>query len=242
MAEENTNDKKNDKKDDKKDDKKNDKKNDKKITKDMLDAFRNKDLVIISNYLYYLSYFLYFVVLVLLSLTYWNSRLGNNSKFQTYIQVLMAATIIGTVYSVYLQQVTFRETANYNMLTSFDNNFKSLFDDTIQFFIENPDMNYYYEELFYNISEYKEEQRNKSLETQFTFIILSRVSNVIYSYYIYGNKFSEKNERIEQSEATLKIILGAFFGSKIFNSNWDSYKSSLASEITKQYIKENFNK
>jgi len=233
MAEENTNDKKNNNK--------NDNKNDK-IKKDMLDIFRNRDLVILSKYLYYLSYFLYFVVLVLLSLTYWNSPLGNNSKFQTYIQVLMAATIIGTVYSVYLQQVTFRETANYNMLTSFDNNFKSLFDETIQFFIENPDMNYYYDELFYNISEYKEEQRNKPLETQFTFIILSRVSNIIYSYYVYGNKFSEKNERIEQSEQTLKIILGSFFNSKIFNSNWESYKSGLATEITKQYIKENFNK
>jgi len=250
MGEENTSDKKDDKKENsKKDNKKNDEptddknnKNEQKITKGMLDMFKHKNLMILSNYLYYLSYFLYFVVLVLLSLTYWNSPLGNNSKFQTYIQVLMAATIIGTVYSVYLQQVTFRETANYNMLTSFDNNFKSLFDETIQFFIENPDMNYYYEELFYNISEYKEEQRNKSLETQFTFIILSRVSNIIYSYYVYGNKFSEKNERIEQSEQTLKIILGAFFGSKIFNANWNSYKSSLASEITKQYIKENFNK
>ena len=167
MAEENTNDKNNNNKNDKKNDNKNDK-----IKKDMLDIFRNRDLVILSKYLYYLSYFLYFVVLVLLSLTYWNSPLGNNSKFQTYIQVLMAATIIGTVYSVYLQQVTFRETANYNMLTSFDNNFKSLFDETIQFFIENPDMNYYYDELFYNISEYKQEQRNKPLETQFTFIIL----------------------------------------------------------------------
>jgi len=237
MAEENTNDKNNNNKNDKKNDNKNDK-----IKKDMLDIFRNRDLVILSKYLYYLSYFLYFVVLVLLSLTYWNSPLGNNSKFQTYIQVLMAATIIGTVYSVYLQQVTFRETANYNMLTSFDNNFKSLFDETIQFFIENPDMNYYYDELFYNISEYKQEQRNKPLETQFTFIILSRVSNIIYSYYVYGNKFSEKNERIEQSEQTLKIILGSFFNSKIFNSNWESYKSGLATEITKQYIKENFNK
>ncbi len=237
MAEENTNDKKNNNKNDKKNDNKNDK-----MKKDMLDIFRNRDLVILSKYLYYLSYFLYFVVLVLLSLTYWNSPLGNNSKFQTYIQVLMAATIIGTVYSVYLQQVTFRETANYNMLTSFDNNFKSLFDETIQFFIENPDMNYYYDELFYNISEYKQEQRNKPLETQFTFIILSRVSNIIYSYYVYGNKFSEKNDRIEQSEQTLKIILGSFFNSKIFNSNWESYKSGLATEITKQYIKENFNK
>jgi hypothetical protein len=241
MAEENTSDKKNDIKNDKSDGK-NDKKNDKKITKDMLDVFKNRDLIVFSKYLYYLSYFLYFIAIILLSVTYWKSRLGQDAKFQTYIQVLMAATIIMTVYSVYLQQVTFRETANFNQLNSFDNNFQQLLDDTLKFFIDNPDMNYYYEELFYNISEYKEEDRKKNLETQYTFIILSRVSNIIYSYYVYGNKFSEKTERIEQSEATLKNILNSFFNSKIFNANWESYKVGLATEITKQYIKENFNK
>jgi hypothetical protein len=227
----------NEKKDEKKDSKK-----EKKMTKDMLDVFKNRDLIIFSNYLYYLSYFLYFIVIILLTVVYWKTHLGQDAKFQTYIQVLMAATIIMTVYSVYLQQVTFRETANYNQLNNFDSNFKELLDDTLKFFIDNPEMNYYYEELFYNTSDYKEEDRNKNLETQFSFIILSRVSNIIYSFYIYGNKFTEKNDRIQQSEATLKNILDSFFNSKIFVAQWNSYKQGLATEITKQYIKENFNK
>lgn len=221
---------------------KKDNKSEEKIKKDMLNMFKNKDLIIFSKYMYYLSYFLYFVAIILLTVTYWKTHLGQDAKFQTYIQVLMAATIIMTVYSVYLQQVTFKEATNYNQLTSFDNNFKELLDDTLKFFIDNPEMNYYYKELFYNTSEYKEEDRNKELETQYTFIILSRVSNIIYSLYIYGNKFSEKNERIEQTEATLKNILNSFFNSKIFNLQWESYKQGLATEITKQYIKENFNK
>jgi len=223
----------------------NDKKNDKsekKMTKDMLDVFKNRDLVIFSNYLYYLSYFLYFIAIILLTVTYWKTHLGENAKFQTYVQLLMAATIIMTVYSVYLQQVTYRETSTYNQLNNFDNNFKELLDDTLKFFIDNPEMNYYYEELFYNKSNYKEEDRNKNLETQFSFIILSRVSNIIYSVYVYGNKFSEKNERISQSELTLKNILDSFFGSKIFNENWKNFKGGLATSITKEYIKEKFNK
>jgi hypothetical protein len=220
----------------------NDKKAETKITKDFLDVFKNKDLFIFSNYLYYLSYFLYFIVIILLSVTYWKTHLGEDAKFQTYVQVLMAGTIIMTVYSVYLQQITYRETTSYNQLNNFDDDFKSLFDDTLKFFIDNPEMNYYYEELFYNKTIYKEEDRNKNLETQYTLIILSRVSNIVYSFYIYGNKFSEKNQRIEQSEATLKNILDSFFGSKIFNENWEKYKKGLATPITKQYIKENFNK
>ena len=225
MAEENTNDK-----------------SETKMTKDFLDVFKNKDLIGFSNYLYYLSYFLYFIAIILLSVTYWKTHLGEDAKFQTYIQVLMAATIIMTVYSVYLQQVTYRETTSYNQLNNFDDNFKALFDDTLKFFIDNPEMNYYYEELFYNKTVYKEEDRNINLETQYTLIILSRVSNIIYSFYVYGNKFSEKNERIAQSEVTLKNILDSFFGSKIFNENWEKYKKGLATPITKQYIKENFNK
>ena len=220
----------------------NDKKDEQKMTKDFLDVFKKKNLISFSSYLYYLSYFLYFAAIILLTVTYWKTHLGEDAKFQTYIQVLMAATIIMTVYSVYLQQVTYRETTSYNQLNNFDDDFKSLFDDTLKFFIDNPEMNYYYEELFYNKTIYKEEDRNKNLETQYTLIILSRVSNIIYSFYIYGNKFTEKNERIAQSEATLKNILDSFFGSKIFNENWEKYKKGLATPITKQYIKENFNK
>ena len=220
----------------------NDKKDEQKIEKDFLNIFRNKDLIIFSNYLYYLSYFLYFIAIILLTVTYWKTHLGEDAKFQTYIQVLMAATIIMTVYSVYLQQVTYRETSSNNELNNFDNDYKDLFDNTLKFFIDNPEMNYYYEELFYNKSIYKEEDRNKNLETQYTLIILSRVSNIIYSFYVYGNKFSEKNERIAQSEVTLKNILDSFFGSKIFNENWKKYKIGLATPITRQYIKENFNK
>lgn len=220
----------------------NDKKDEQKIEKDFLNIFRNKDLIIFSNYLYYLSYFLYFIAIILLTVTYWKTHLGEDAKFQTYIQVLMAATIIMTVYSVYLQQVTYRETTSNNELNNFDSDYKDLFDNTLKFFIDNPEMNYYYEELFYNKSIYKEEDRNKNLETQYTLIILSRVSNIIYSFYVYGNKFSEKNERIAQSEVTLKNILDSFFGSKIFNENWEKYKKGLATPITRQYIKENFNK
>lgn len=154
----------------------------------------------------------------------------------------MAGTIIMTVYSVYLQQTVNKETINFNQISSFDDNFQELLDDTLKFFIDHPEMNYYYEELFYNTSDYEDEDRDENLETQFTFIILSRVSNIIYSFYVYGNKFSEKSDRILQSESTLKNILDSFFNSDIFNENWEAYKQGLATDITKEYIRENFNK
>ena len=205
--------------------------------------FKVNDLIIYSDYLYYISYFLYFLVVVLLSILYWNSNLGQDSTFQTYVQVLMAATIIMTVYSVYLQQATIKETSDYDQVNTFDNNFKELLDDTVKFFIDNPDMNYYYQELFYNESNYTEEDRNEDLETQITLIILSRISNVIYTIYVYGNKFkNEDAERVIQSEEILLNLLSSFFKSKIFNENWEKYKSGLSPKITVQFMNKHFNK
>jgi hypothetical protein len=203
----------------------------------------SNDLIIYSNYLYYISYFLYFLVVVLLSIVYWNSKLGQDATFQTYVQVLMAATIIMTVYSVYLQQATIKETSDYDQVNTFDNNFKELLDDTVKFFIDNPDMNYYYQELFYNESNYTEDDRNKDLETQITLVMLSRISNVIYTIYVYGNKFkNEDAERVIQSEEILVNILSSFFKSKIFNENWEKYKSGLSPKITIQFMNKHFNK
>ena len=56
--------------------------------------------------LYYVSYLLYFIAFILLTKYYWKSRFGFDPKFQTYVQVLIAATIIITVYSVYFQIIS----------------------------------------------------------------------------------------------------------------------------------------
>lgn len=193
--------------------------------------------------LYYVSYLLYFIAFILLTKYYWKSRFGFDPKFQTYVQVLIAGTIIITVYSVYFQIVSYKDSVNNQEVQYFDNFYKEFLDETIKFFIDHPEMNYYYDELFYNTSDYDERERNKDLESQISIIIFSRMSSIIN--YINTYKKTENDERrdkIEQSEKLLLKILDSFFGSKIFNEYWKKFKNGLSNKQTIDYIKEHFNK
>jgi len=193
--------------------------------------------------LYYVSYLLYFIAFILLTKYYWKSRFGFDPKFQTYVQVLIASTIIITVYSVYFQIVSYKDSVNNQEVQYFDNFYKEFLDETVKFFMDHPEMNYYYDELFYNKSDYKEYERNKDLESQISIIIFSRMSSIIY--YINTYKRTENDERrdkIEQSEKLLLKILDSFFGSKIFNQYWRKFKNGLTNKETIDYIKTHFNK
>jgi len=193
--------------------------------------------------LYYVSYLLYFIAFILLTKYYWKSRFGFDPKFQTYVQVLIASTIIITVYSVYFQIVSYKDSVNNQEVQYFDNFYKEFLDETVKFFMDHPEMNYYYDELFYNKSDYKEYERNKDLESQISIIIFSRMSSIIY--YINTYKRTENDERrdkIEQSEKLLLKILDSFFGSKIFNQYWRKFKNGLTNKKTIDYIKTHFNK
>jgi len=193
--------------------------------------------------LYYISYLLYFIAFILLTKYYWKSKFGFDPKFQTYVQVLIASTIIITVYSVYFQIVSYKDSVNNQEVQYFDNFYKEFLDETIKFFIDHPEMNYYYDELFYNKSDYEQRERNKELESQISIIIFSRMSSIIN--YINTYKKTENDERrdkIDQSEKLLLKILDSFFGSKIFNEYWKKFKNGLSNKETIDYIKEHFNK
>jgi hypothetical protein len=193
--------------------------------------------------LYYVSYLLYFIAFILLTKYYWKSRFGFDPKFQTYVQVLIASTIIITVYSVYFQIVSYKDSVNNQEVQYFDNFYKEFLDETVKFFMDHPEMNYYYDELFYNKSDYKEYERNKDLESQISIIIFSRMSSIIYYINTYKRTENyERRDKIEQSEKLLLKILDSFFGSKIFNQYWRKFKNGLTNKETIDYIKTHFNK
>jgi hypothetical protein len=147
------------------------------------------------------------------------------------------------VYSVYFQIISYKDTVNNQEVQYFNNFYKEFLDETIKFFMDHPEMNYYYDELFYNKSDYDERERNKDLESQISIIIFSRMSSIIN--YINTYERTENDDRldkIKQSEKLLLKILDSFFGSKIFNEYWRKFKNGLTNQETVQYIKLHFNK
>jgi len=193
--------------------------------------------------LYYISYLLYFTAFVLLTKYYWKTKFGFDPKFQTYVQVLIAATIIITIYSVYFQIISYKDNVNNQEVQYFDNFYKEFLDETVKFFMDHPEMNYYYDELFYNKSDYDERERNKDLESQISIIIFSRMSSIINYINTYKNtENDERRDKIQQSEKLLLKILDSFFGSNIFNEYWKKFKNGISNQLTNDYIKEHFNK
>ena len=196
------------------------------------------------NLLNLISYISYTLAIVLVIYYYWHSEIGTEEKFKTLISLFASVSIFFTIYSIYLENRKVLEETNSRSVVFYNNSFKDFLDDTIKFFIANPKMNYYYNDLFTNSGEYSERQRNKVLEGQVTILIMSRADAIIryINEFKMGHKINDYHyEDIYVIEEKLKNILSSFFGSKIFVENWDKVKAGLNSKVALKYVKDNFN-
>ena len=192
-----------------------------------------------------ISYGLYFLAFFLIVYHYWHTTIGEEEKFKTLIAIIGSISIFFTIYSIYLESRKQLEETTSRSISFYEVAFKEFLDDTIKFFIANPKMNYYYQDLFTNAGDYKEEQRDKVLEGQITIVIMSRADSIIR----YIDEFkstdllsdSNRSQDITIVEEKFKNILSSFFGSKIFLENWEKLKGNLNSQNTIQYVKNNFN-
>jgi hypothetical protein len=192
-----------------------------------------------------LSYGLYLLAGILIIYHYWNTTIGEDEKFKTLVAIIGSISIFFTIYSIYLESRKQLEEATSRSITFYESAFKGFLDDTIKFFIANPKMNYYYQDLFTNSGDYTEKQRNKVLEGQVTIIMMSRADSIIR----YIDEFkatdllsdSNRSQDITVVEAKFKNIMSSFFGSKIFVENWEKVKTNLNSKETLRYVKDNFN-
>jgi len=178
-----------------------------------------------------------FIVLVYLHILYWRSTLSSNEKFKSLLSIWVSTSLFISLYSVYLQTNGYRESQIQIETNSFNSLFNSFFDSVVQLFISNTQMNYYYNELFTGISNYKDSDRNLVLEHEVSVIIFSKMENIIN----FVDIFSINPNIVGQTEQKLLKILKVFFKSKIFLENWKIYKNSFATDWTIQYIDAKFN-
>ena len=199
---------------------------------------------IILELLRFLSYGLYLLAGILIIYHYWNTTIGEDEKFKTLVAIIGSISIFFTIYSIYLESRKQLEEATSRSISFYELAFKGFLDDTIKFFIANPKMNYYYQDLFTNAGDYTEKQRNQVLEGQITIVIMSRADSIIR--YIEEFKAtdllsdSNRSQDITIVEEKFKNIMSSFFGSKIFLENWEKIKNNLNIKDTLRYIKDNF--
>jgi len=198
----------------------------------------------LSQILKYTSTILYFIAFTVFIRHYWTTDIGKEEKFKTLIALFGSFSIFFTIYNFYLQNQRSLESSKGTSIKFYSDSFKDILDETVKFFIQHPDMNYYYRDLFTNDSSYKEKERNRILEHQLTTIIVSRAGPIIrfIDDYKTNNKDNFYYAQVLVVEQNFKKLLKSFFGSKIFNENYESVKNGLTSELTKKYIAENFKK
>lgn len=198
----------------------------------------------LGSFLTYLSYFMYFAAFTLFLFNYWKTRIGEEERFKTLIALFGSFSIFFTIYSFYLQNQQKLEQSKAESIKFYSDSFKDILDQTVKFFIDHPNMNYYYRELFANVSNYKEEDRDRVLEHQITTIIISRAGPIIryIEDYKTNNKDNFYYRQVLVVESKFKDLLSSFFGSKIFSETYGKIKQGLASDVVRKYIQDNFKK
>ena len=143
----------------------------------------------------------------------------------------LGATLILTIVSQ-------KETSDMQAVQNFDILYQK-FTETLQIFMEHPEMNYYYNELFglqhlnYGIH-YK---RNRDLENQITTKIFNTMTSFIYYYSVNDYKPIVNTSIIQKR---MKKILDLHVKSPIFLENWEIYKKTLATSMLISYMKHNY--
>lgn len=192
-----------------------------------------------NNILIYISenkkFIILVIILIVLHYIYFKYDVKQNKDFTGLLKTYASFSILLTVYSLYNQSINTHISIVNTQINYYNGLVQGINDKIATFFSNNKNMNYYYDELFYNISNYKETDRNINLEKIISIQILSGIDSLI-NYIDSYKKVSIDNFQLVLAEEKIKKILGLFIKSKIFYENWKQFRKTLALDWTKDYI------
>ena len=98
---------------------------------------------------------LFYILLVIVFIVFYvfykiNDKFYKSAKFRTYISVSMFIATFILAVGVLFQIITYKSTQYKITIQSFTNFSKDFINDILILFIQHPQMNYFYRELFFN--------------------------------------------------------------------------------------------
>lgn len=180
-------------------------------------------------------YYIYIAIFIAINFLYFYLNMGNNDEFKTLVSFYASLSIFISSYSLYLQINSSKLNRISSDVAYVNKIFSDIDFDVYNFFSKNTKINYYYDELYKNISNYKEEERDKQLEKLISFRILSNVETLI-NYTDALKLQNGSSSEIEIAEIRLKKLLEMFLKSKIFVENWKEYSTTIAMDWTRDYF------
>jgi len=187
----------------------------------------------ISDNLFFIILFVVFIIFYIFYKI--NDKLYNNPKFRTYISVAMFIATFILALGVLSQIITYKQEKYKITVQTFTNFSKDFVNDILLLFIQHPQMNYFYKELFFNQAS-ENIHRNIELEQLISMSIFSKTFeqiNVIHEYHNYPE--------ITAMRETLIKILHNFLRSHNFKYYYiECYKPIIAGPIMTDFMQQNF--
>lgn len=190
--------------------------------------------------IYYYIYFLFGFCIISIIL-FWNSNIHRSHKFFMLTQLLMGLSILFTSFAMIIQVYSFNKTQIDTIVQLYQQLFGNLVNDAIKDFEKNPDVNYYYDEIF-NPLHYNHNQhyiRNYITEQQITHTMLVNLASVVYFIENEGDSLNPSDKA--EIEGKLFNFVSLITKSKVFIENYEHIKPYLFSPSLKVYIQKNFN-
>lgn len=189
--------------------------------------------------IYYWMYLLFFISF-LISILIWNSKLHKSLKYQQFLQLQIALTILFTSFAIIIQLYTFNVSQSDKEIQIYETMFNDLIGNTLAYFENNPKMNYYYNSMFkplhYNPVNVK--KRYYSEEQQITHSMLQKLGSIIY--YLKTERTLDNRTKVD-IETKIELFFKNLINSQMFIENYNSIKNRLFSQGVKNYLQEKFN-
>jgi len=189
--------------------------------------------------MYYSVYFI-LIITIIVCILIWNSNLHKSLKYQQFLQLLAGITVLFTSFAIIIQLYTFTATQDDKETQIYESMFNDLIGDTLNYFENNPKMNYYYNSMFkplhYNPDNVK--KRYYSEEQQITHSMLQKLGSILY--YLNTEQTLDKKTKLN-IETKIDLFYKNVISSPIFMENYMNIKNRLFSESVKNYLQEKFN-
>ena len=179
------------------------------------------------------------VILLFIGVVYWfwYGNYYKNLKFMTLLTVLTTLTSIIFVSAAFFQVVSYYTTKANEEIDHYNALSKAFLDDTLELFIDHPEMNYYYQDLMGKKLIDKNTKRNYSLEHQISMLIFSRLAKfAIFAQQTHDKTISDKIQN------WLGHVFNTFIQSPTLQSYWiHEYKPKLSGPASRLYMEEHYN-
>ena len=178
---------------------------------------------------------LFIIILVMILSFFLNNKLHKDPRYTSYVNVLIAiGTFIlsmGVVVQVFSYQDVKKKFTS-NIINSFVKNFIT---SIMNLFINHPEMNYFYEEIFLN-KDISYQNRNIVLEGQICVNIFNKIVQELSIVDIYKD-----DPRVEITKEVMNKILGVILKSHRVRYYYTNlYKPKFAGPLIIDYMQTNF--